>query len=85
MFELDYVQTVGVKSFAMTRREPYFRDGYYTIRELPTGESFKLIGRSKKIYIRGSYNGKGYDAQAIDTGRLYSVKGTLKVHAGFPY
>lgn len=86
MFELDYVQTVGVKSFVMARRAKFIPEGFYTLKSLPIGEFFKRTERAKKVYIRGSYNGKTYDVQDYnDMNRYYSLKGTTKVYAGFTY
>lgn len=67
-------------------QQKFVPEGYYTIKSLPIGEYFQRKATSKKVYIRGRYNGKTYDCFSVDDmNQIYSVKGTLKVYAGFTY
>lgn len=84
---IKMLEAAGRWNQGMIDRTKEVPEGYYTIRSLPIGEYFKLTERSRKVYVRGRYNGETYDcfpAEGMKEG-IRIVEGSTFVYAGFTY
>lgn len=63
-------------------------EGFYTLKDLPKGEFFKLKPDAKRVYMRGDYDRseKKYDCGAFDDiGYSRMFDGKKLVFAGFTF
>ena len=63
-------------------------EGFYSVRDLPNREFFKLKPESKRVYIRGEFDRstRKYDCQSFDDISVSrQFDGKKKVYAGFTF